>query len=318
MEPFIGVYVHVDSVGIDRTLEICREARRCGYNGLVVWSHRHGEPNVKESDGDATRALMGELEALGIRVIVQAAYTRQFTADYIAAAKGKPALAKDLMEQGSPEGDEMICLARPEVLDAWEEQAHRLDRFYPGAIGVLLSYDEIRKIGTHARCRRKRGYGPLLASHAAKAVAIHRRVQPKWRVSVWNDMFDPHVNAKKGDYKGGDYTVHGGFYGSQNGITGNEVIFNWSTHGDDEMRASFPFWFERGNRLIFCGFYDEGDNDYGDGLPPDEEKAAIAWCLDHQPAHAIRGYLYTTWKDSFSRMRAYYPGDALVSRMGVL
>jgi hypothetical protein len=113
-----------------------------------------------------------------------------------------------------------------------------------------------------------------------------RRVRPDGIVAVWNDMFDPHHNAKKGNY----YHVRGGFYGAWEGIDRDVLVLNWN-----DNLASVDFWERRGNRQIICGYYDGelGMQREGEFIRQARRRPGVV------------GYMYTTWEANFSALKPY-------------
>jgi hypothetical protein len=218
-------------------------------------------------------------------------------------------------------GDAQCCLADDRVFDVWHSWAQNVRDWHPGAIGALFSYDEIRRGGTHhayrARQTQDGGYGPMLADHIRRAATLYRQVIPGITILPFNDMFDLNVNAHEGDYSGDGYDIQGGFSRSWVGVDGEMVIANWSTHGNDEQAASFPWWAGRGNKQLYLGYYDYQHNEFGDGISPEDEKDWIGKSIDAAPG-SVCGYVFTTWNQdetAWNNLERYFPGSDLIARM---
>lgn len=302
--PFCGTYLKTSDwltdQGADETIRFYNRAADAGYPDILAWDNMHARPQPQQDYPEAA-ALQAAVKARGGFIIVQCAYFGQMLADYIGDGR--------VLESGSDQqGDRFACLADPRVIPTWEEQAHRLDRWWPDAVGVMLSYDEYRIQGTHEKtCGAYSGrFGSLLASHAKAAIAMHRAVNPNWRITLWSDMFDPHENAGDGDY----YNVRGGWSGSWEGIDSECLIVNWNTKGDETCEPGFRHFAGLGCPQLFAGYY---DGPGGDGISASDERQVLSGALDWAGGK-LAGYVYTTWENNYNHLRDYHPGD-LLTRM---
>ena len=117
----------------------------------------------------------------------------------------------------------MVCPSEPRTVELLRDQARRMHAAW-GAKGYMMSHDEIRVLNWCAACeRRQLDAGAILADNARTCLQILREVNPKGRIYVWSDMFDPNHNAHK-DY----YLVRGDLAGSWEGLDREVIIVTWA------------------------------------------------------------------------------------------
>jgi len=177
------------------------------------------------------------------------------------------------------------CLGDPEVFKVLEDQISRVERLL-GPTTYFLSHDEIR-VGNWCPACRKEGQtaGQLLAENLRHCVEIVRKVNPKAKLCVWSDMFDPAHNARK-DF----YLMSGDLAGSWEGLPKEMVVVNWNS---DKPKESLPFFAKRGNGQVLAGYYDA-------------DPARIRGWLDAGAGlSGIDGAMYTTWTDNFKHLEAF-------------
>ena len=108
----------------------------------------------------------------------------------------------------------MCCLSEPKLMQILRDQAKRVNElFHPRSF--FMSHDEIRVANWCQACQQ-RGLTPggLLADNVRQCTAILKSVNPRARIFVWSDMFDPHHNAVD-QY----YLVNGTLKGSWEGLS---------------------------------------------------------------------------------------------------
>ncbi len=149
------------------------------------------------------------------------------------------------------QGSQVICcLTEPKVYDLLRDQARRVNDLFH-ARTFFMSHDEIRVANWCQRCRDTgKTPGELLAANARRCVDILKEVNPRARVVVWSDMFDPHHNAHD-DY----YLVNGTLKGSWEGLPADVVIANWN---GGKARESLKWFADRGHPQVIAGYYDGG------------------------------------------------------------
>jgi hypothetical protein len=184
----------------------------------------------------------------------------------------------------------MCCLSEPKIEQILRDQARRVNQlFHPKTF--FMSHDEIRVANWCKACRdRNLTPGQLLADNVKKCTAILKSVNPKARVVVWSDMFDPHHNALD-KY----YLVNGSLSGSWNGLARDVVIANWN---NGKARESLAFFADRGHKQLIAGYYD------GDDLANFQ-----SWDSAARGISGIEGFMYTTWQAKFGLLERY--GEAI-------
>ena len=117
----------------------------------------------------------------------------------------------------------MCCLSEPKLDQILVEQARRVnDLFHPRTF--FMSHDEIRVANWCKACRdRKMTPGAMLADNVRRCTQILKSLNPRARVVVWSDMFDPTHNAVNSYY-----LVNGSLKGSWEGLSRDVIIANWN------------------------------------------------------------------------------------------
>ena len=187
-------------------------------------------------------------------------------------------------------GQIMCCLSDPEVETIVRDQVRRVNAiFHPRTF--FMSHDEIRIANWCQACQaRKLSPGKMLAENVHHCVAIIKHINPKARIVVWSDMFDPFHNAVD-DY----YLVNGSLKGSWEGLPREVVIANWNS---GKAHESLGFFARRGHHQIIAGYYDADD------LSELEKWKSAARGID-----GVTGFMYTTWQSRFGLLEQY--GQAL-------
>jgi hypothetical protein len=148
-------------------------------------------------------------------------------------------------------GKQTACLSDEKVHSLLKKDIEDLDgRLKPA--GIFLNYSDIRIANWCESCRAKNlTPGRLLADHIARSAQIVREVNPRMKVLVWSDMFDPYQNAI--DHY---YLVNGSLVGSWQGLSPEVIIVNVN------QTAKYPDslrWFdERMHSQIVSVCFDNG------------------------------------------------------------
>ncbi len=182
-------------------------------------------------------------------------------------------------------GQLTCCLTEPKVAELLREQAWKVnDLLHPDT--YFMSHDEIRVAGWCAACRAAgKTPGELLAANVRLCVDVLKEVNPRARVVVWSDMFDPHHNAVNGYY-----LVNGTLEGSWKGLPAEVVVANWN---GDKAAASLKWFADRGHAQVIAGYYDGGlDN-------------LKTWRKAARGVPRVTGFLYTTWENRYDLLEAY-------------
>jgi hypothetical protein len=180
----------------------------------------------------------------------------------------------------------MCCLSEPKLEQILRDQARRVNQiFHPRSF--FMSHDEIRVANWCQACRdRKMTPGQILADNVKMCTGILKGVNPKARVFVWSDMFDPHHNAVD-KY----YLVNGTLKGSWEGLPRDVIIANWN---GGKARESLEFFAGRGHRQLIAGYYDVSD------LSNFEQ-----WNSAAKGISGVMGFMYTTWQSRYDLLERY-------------
>lgn len=184
------------------------------------------------------------------------------------------------------DGQVSACVSEPKTLELLKDEARRVHAAW-GAKGYMMSHDEIRTLNWDAACR-KRGLdaGAVLAENARACVKILKETNPGGRIYVWNDMFDPHHNAR-GDY----YLVRGNFAGSWEGLDKDVIIVAWYF---EKRNETIEFFTGRGHQVLMAGFYDS-----------DPVANAKGWMEAGRKKPGVLGLMYTTWRQDYSQLEKF-------------
>lgn len=179
----------------------------------------------------------------------------------------------------------MCCLSEPKVYELLRDQAKRVHELLKPKT-YMMSHDEIR-VGNWCKACQATGKTPgdMLADNVRRCVAIIKEVDPKAKVLVWNDMFDPHHNAVD-KY----YLVNGSWKDSWKGLPAEVGIMNWN---DGKAEKSLKFFAERGHTQIIAGYYDSDTSNF------------TKWVEAAKGVPNVTGFLYTTWQHKYDDLEAY-------------
>jgi hypothetical protein len=184
-------------------------------------------------------------------------------------------------------GEQMVsCLTEPKVYELLRDQAKRVhDLLKPKT--YMMSHDEIR-VGNWCKTCQAAGKSPgeMLAENARRCVEMLKEIDPKAKVLVWSDMFDPHHNAVD-KY----YLVNGSWADSWKGLPPEVGIMNWN---GGKAEKSLKFFAERGHTQIIAGYYDShGTANFK------------KWTDAARGVPKVTGFLYTTWQHKYDDLEAY-------------
>jgi hypothetical protein len=179
----------------------------------------------------------------------------------------------------------MCCLTEPKVYDLLRDQARRVNELFQPRT-FFMSHDEIRVANWCKTCQESgKTPGELLAANVRRCVEMIREVNPKARVVVWSDMFDPHHNAV--DHY---YLVNGTLEGSWKGLPADVIVANWN---GGKAHQSLQFFADQGHEQIIAGYY---DSDLGNLRKWEEAARGVP---------RVTGFLYTTWQHRYGDLEAY-------------
>ncbi len=183
-------------------------------------------------------------------------------------------------------GEQVACsLTDPKVFELLKDQAKRVHALLKPKTW-FLSHDEIRVAGwDQPAVQSGKTPGQLLAENVRRCVGIVREIDPKARVVVWSDMFDPHHNAV--DHY---YLVNGSLKGSWEGLPRDVVIANWN---GGKAAESLKFFADRGHSQIIAGYYDDGLGNFR------------KWDAAARGVPNVVGFVYTTWQGKYADLEEY-------------
>ena len=176
--------------------------------------------------------------------------------------------------------------ARQEKYFAIEEDiSRRLDTLFGHPRGFMMTYDEWRAANWDP-AEPPMTAGQYVAQTTRKSIALLRRINPHYEVSVWSDMYDPNENAVP-KY----FVVNGSLEGSWLGLTPGTVVMTW-----DGGAKALLFFSRLGLHQVIGGYYDSVDNV--------REWLANVDAVEAKGARGIDGFLYTTWDGKYTDLEA--------------
>jgi hypothetical protein len=179
----------------------------------------------------------------------------------------------------------MCCLSESKVAEVLREQARKVNDLLRPAT-FFMSHDEVRVAGWCAACRAAgETPGELLAANVRRCVEILKEVNPRARIVVWSDMFDPHHNAV--DHY---FLANGSLAGSWEGLPPEVVVANWN---GEKAAASLRWFADRGHSQVIAGYYDGGLENLQ------------MWRKAARGVPRVGGFLYTTWENKYDLLEAY-------------
>jgi hypothetical protein len=129
--------------------------------------------------------------------------------------------------------------------------------------------------------------GQIAAESARTCVDILQRTAPAARILVWNDMFDPHHNARDRYY-----LVNGPLTNSWEGLRKEVIIMNWN---GDKAAESLGFFAKRGHRQVIACYYD---------APVSRSRDWLRRAKDAK-VQGLLGVMYTTWRNNYDDLEAF-------------
>lgn len=194
-------------------------------------------------------------------------------------------------------GQVAACLSDPKVDKIIRKQLEAINRLFVPE-GIFLSYDELRVANWDDSClSRKLTPGQLLADQVRRYISLVRGINPKTKIFIWSDMFDPHMNAV--DHY---FSVNGSLVGSWDGLPKDVIIANWNLR--KESCAKSVDWFAKnGYKQILVGYQDQSP------------RMICQWLSEGKGKHSVVGVMYTTWKDNYYDLEhfAKYIWEAKIS-----
>lgn len=149
----------------------------------------------------------------------------------------------------------------------------------------FIYYDEWRVMNWDPSCNVKSA-GEYLANTTRKMQETLLSVNPALDMYIWNDMFDPNVNAVPLYY-----TVNGDLSNSVQGLHPNTVVMNW-TGTKAKQVPSLKFFADKHFHQMLALYYDDktlgATRDWLQNLSLAEQSST-------SPVSGVDGFMYTTW-----------------------
>ena len=173
----------------------------------------------------------------------------------------------------------MCCLSEPKLEEILLRPGPAGQRPVPPPDVLHVARRDPRGQLVRACQDRKLTPGQILADNVRRCTKILKSVNPRARIVVWSDMFDPHHNAVD-TY----YLVNGSLKGSWEGLSRDVIIANWN---GGKARESLAFFAGRGHRQLIAGYYDVDDlSNFQPGTRPRDVQGVV-------------GFMYTTWEPKY-------------------
>jgi hypothetical protein len=183
--------------------------------------------------------------------------------------------------------DEQMCAcpSEPRFNELLADQAKRVAAAWEPR-SFMMSHDEWRVMNWCDACQKRNlDAGAMAAQNVRDCTGFLKVTSPAARILVWNDMFDPHHNARN-HY----YLVRGDLTGSWEGLSKDVIIMNWNL---GKLHDSLQFFSQRGHKQIIAGYYD---------APVGRLKDHLAAAKD---VPGVIGVMYTTWKKKYEDLEAF-------------
>jgi hypothetical protein len=155
-----------------------------------------------------------------------------------------------------------------------------------GPTKFFLYYDENRVFNWDPACGNVTA-GKYLANMIGKHQETLLQAYPDLELYVWNDMFDPKMNAIP-KY----WAVNGDVSNAWEGLKATTVIVNWSDEGTAKRKASLEFFHGLGHRQMIAGYYDDSALATGNVHSWMEALAQA----ESNGVTGVNGFMYTAWR----------------------
>lgn len=182
------------------------------------------------------------------------------------------------------------CMSDPRLYDGLKLSAAAIQELLRPKVW-LLSLDEIMCGGTCELCKvRKTDMAHILGECVTRMHAIIKAEDPDARIFVWSDMFDPNHNARDGVG-----ACRGTFEGVVDLIPKDIGLMLW--YGE-KLDKSVSYFAARG-RCFMGSICCDGKNC---------EETVRVWKEKLAPQPGLRGFMYTTWLNDYSKVGVFMNG----------
>jgi len=185
-----------------------------------------------------------------------------------------------------------ICPSEAKVREIWKQQFPLIEK-YLAPKRYFLNIDEVRLFNRDEACRRRKMAASTMLGETTRWLYSQvRAINPKAKVVVWSDMFDPNHNSVK-QY----YLVNGSLENTWKYLPKDMGIVCWYF---DKRRQSLDFFSGHEFKTFAGSYYDA-----------DDLKDPEGWLEALDPTPGATGIMYTTWENKYKLLAPF--GD-LVSR----
>lgn len=184
-------------------------------------------------------------------------------------------------------GDQtVICMSEPKTYELlkWQvEQIHK--NLKPD--GYMMMHDEIRIHGWDESCaKRKLTCGQILADNMTKCAALIQKEDPGKPMVVWNDMFDPHHNAKEDGRRFVMCKGENSWHQSWLGLPKEVGLINWNAESEQSVK-----FFSRQGHFQF--------------ISSDNPKRLAELVGKYKELPGVDGAIYVTWSHDYTKLEAF-------------
>ncbi|WP_312439638.1 hypothetical protein [Janthinobacterium sp.] len=179
----------------------------------------------------------------------------------------------------------------PEYMTLQTQGYRKIKQLYPSSQTFFINYDEWRIMNWDPSCGNISA-ATYLANTMTAMQAMVKTENPGVKLYVWNDMFDPYMNAVD-KY----FMVKGSLAGAATGIHADTVVVNW-THNigpsvppEDPLQVkSLKYFHQRDLKQMIALYYDDLalTDTWLDSLDAAEADGVTG----------VDGFMYTTWEDN--------------------
>jgi hypothetical protein len=190
-----------------------------------------------------------------------------------------------------------ICPSAPKVHEIWLQQFPLIEK-YLAPKRYFIATDEVRALNRDESClRRKLPAAAILGDDVQWLNKEIHAFNPKARVLVWSDMFDPNHNSVK-QY----YFVDGSMENTWTFLPKDMGIMCWYF---EKRQPSFEFFSSRGFKTYAAAYYD------ADTWEKTKENAE-GWMDAMDTTPGAMGIMYTTWGGDYKFLAPF--GDLVSKR----
>lgn len=181
----------------------------------------------------------------------------------------------------------------PRYMQLQAEGYERIKGLYPTSKKFFINYDEWRIMNWDPTCQYASAGAYLAGTMTAMQVML-KAANPGVQLYVWNDMFDPNMNAID-KY----FMVNGSLAGAEAGIDPQTVVVNWTHNLPDDktstppilrQQASLKFFHERHLKQVLALYYDD--------LALTDEWLDSLDAAEADGVTGVEGFMYTSWEDN--------------------